>query len=117
MRPTKPTLSYASANRSRGRKHSKLTAISFILNVYSLSCGLILINAGSWLFYGQESVVPGLGLSIWITFIASLAFAIGAKCDRTADPSLGNDALIAWGVTAAVAVGWLVYALHNMPNC
>ena len=115
MSPTKPTLSYAGPNGSR--KHSKLAAISLILNVYTLSCGLVLVDAGSWLFYGQESVVPGLGLSIWIAFIASLAFAIGARCDGTADPSLGNHALIAWGVTATIAAGWFVYVLQHLPNC
>lgn len=113
---TMTTLELADAAAAEQRKGSALAIISLILSIYAVVGTIVLLGAGSWLFYGQESIEIGVIVSLPVTFFCSALFAIVAKSARS-DSLLSNCALIALGATVPTAVAFVMAGIHYLPNC
>lgn len=98
------------------RKGAAPAIISLILSAYIVVGTIALLGAGSWLFYGQQSIEIGVIVSLPVTFFCSALFAIVAKSTRS-DSLLSNCALIALGATVPAAVALVMAGIHYLPNC
>jgi|SRR5690348_1137202 len=115
MRQITPTLSYADRAVIRPRV-SKVAIVSLILSAYTVVGTIVVLGAGSWLFYGEEPVAIGVILSLPLTFFSSTLLAILAKSTRP-NSRLSTWALIAMVATVSAMVALLMAGISYLPRC